>query len=165
MKPVFAKENGRWCTVYESKKYQDVYYVGFRVKFDGSEKLQTLTIKTDKDHSVALGYSIDGGSDVVCDKLSWANALLQAAAIQDSYSSDQPKEFELHTEENKYYYALTAASQAVMWQNYRESIARHSRGSFFTPDIAIAQPIIQSGPKFPNDMPQLESASSCYQSS
>ncbi|MGX8737613.1 hypothetical protein [Legionella pneumophila] len=157
MKPVFAKENGRWSTVYNSEKYQDVYFVGFRVKFDGSEKLQTLTIKTDKNYSVALSYSIDGSSDVVCDEFSWTNALLQAAN-QDGYCAARPKEFELHTKESEYYYALTEASKSAIWKDHKEAmdLFRHS----FTAGTAFALPNTKPGPKFQNNASELQSTSS-----
>ncbi|ETO93938.1 hypothetical protein [Legionella oakridgensis] len=145
MKPIFAKENGRWSTVYHSEKYQDVHYVGFKVKFAESEELQTLTIKTTAHYSSALSYSIDGNPDVICDEHSWVNALLQAAN-QDGYFADRPKEFELHTEESEYWYALTEKCKQAIWQEHREvmELFRHS----FTAGSAIALPNTQPGPKY-----------------
>ena len=155
MKPVFARENGRWSTIYNSEKYQDVHYVGFSIQFDGSEKLQSLTIKTtDKHHSAALSYAIDDNHEVECDEHSWVNALLQTAN-QDSYCASRPKEFELHTEDSENYYALTAASKTAIWQDHREAmnLFRHS----FTAGSAFIVPNTKPGPTFRNDISELQS--------
>jgi hypothetical protein len=156
MKPVFAIENGRWSTVYNSETYQDVHYVGFRVKFEGSEQLQTLTIKTDKARSLALSYSIDDSSYVMCDELSWTNALLKAST-QSSYSDASPKEFELHTKGSKYYYALTVASQAALLEKHREELDLFIRS--FTVGMSFGLPNTKPGPKLQNDAPPLQSPS------
>jgi hypothetical protein len=156
-KPVFAIENGRWGTVYKSEQYKDVYHAGFRVKFDSSGKLQNLTIKTDSDYLTALSYSIDGAPEEVCDKDSWANALLKAAN-QGGYSAHLPKEFELHVEESESYYALTEKSKAEICKEYKEfiNLFRYS----FTAGDSIALPNTQPGPKFKNDVSVLHSTSS-----
>lgn len=151
-KPVFAKENGRWN---EASNGKNTHYTGFVVKFDGLEKLQTLIIQSDKDRSMAYSYSINGGSDIACNKFSWTNALFQAATKQEFYSSIAPKEFELRTEGNEYYYDVTEESRAEISKANEESIGilRHR-----FPGAPMLLRTAKPGPKFLDNESELKCA-------
>jgi hypothetical protein len=146
MKPIFAKEAGRWAN-----SNDDYECYGFNIKYENSEKWHSLIIKVKKE--IAIGYSIDHNVTEGCDEQLWVDALLKTAD-RGNYRESRPKEFVLCKEKDECWYALTENTKQQM---QKETVIGKFHKQPCPNGFWVMLPNLEPGPKFKDEEPQLRS--------
>jgi hypothetical protein len=137
VKPILAKES-----------YRGGSTINFQVKFSAEEeRWSQLTINTHEDgpRSTLLTYSINNEAPVPCSEAPWVQGLIKACGGE--YCAAKLRTFELHQENDEFWYALTNERKEGIKRDFTAILSMFNH----QPGDCIVMPHTAPGPRFKDD--------------